>query len=48
MVQKDAFCYGTDPSILDNRSVRGGNRDPLKNIKNLTIGLGENFNCCTC
>jgi hypothetical protein len=35
MVQKDAFCYGTDPSILDNRSVRGGSRDPLKSIKNL-------------
>jgi hypothetical protein len=36
MVQKDAFCCGTDPSILDNRSVRGGSRDPLKSIKNLT------------
>jgi hypothetical protein len=31
--------YGTKhPSILDNRSVRGGSRDPLKSIKNLTGG----------
>ncbi len=30
MVQKGAFCCGTDPSILDNRSVRGGSRDHLK------------------
>jgi hypothetical protein len=37
MFQKGAFCYGTDPSILDNRSVRGGSRDPLKSIKNLTV-----------
>jgi hypothetical protein len=37
MVQKDAFRCGTDPSILDNRSVRGGSRDPLKSIKNLTV-----------
>jgi hypothetical protein len=36
MVQKDAFSCGPDPSILDNRSVRGGSRDPLKSIKNLT------------
>jgi hypothetical protein len=36
MVQKDAYCCGTDPSILDNRLVRGGSRDPLKSIKNLT------------
>ena len=35
-LQKGAFCYGPDPSILDNRSVRGGSRDPLKSIKNLT------------
>jgi hypothetical protein len=37
MVQKDAFSCGPDPSILDNRSVRGGSRDPLKSIKNLTV-----------
>ncbi len=28
--QKDAFCCGIDPSILDNRSLRGGSRDHLK------------------
>jgi hypothetical protein len=43
MVQKDAYCCGTDPSILDNRSVRGGSRDPLKSIKNLTKGSPKYF-----
>ncbi len=32
-VQKGAFCCGTNPSILDNRLVRGGSRDHHKKHK---------------